>query len=319
MKAKLLITIFCWVAVLNGYAQNPIITHLFTADPSPIVYHDTVFLYTGHDTASVTATNYKMPDWHVFSSTDMVTWKDHGALLSPKTFSWATGDAYAAQCIYHNGRFYWFVSTFHKKDSVSGGGAAIGVAVSDRPTGPFRDAIGKALVTNEMTTDLKHAWDDIDPTVFIDDDGQAYLFWGNGSCKWAKLKDNMIELASPITVFKPLNFIEGPWVFKRKELYYLVYASAGTKPEMIEYCTATNPAGPWTYRGIIQENVPNSFTTHPGIVDYKGKSYFFYNNGALPTGGSYRRSICVDYMYYNPDGTIQKIIQTKEGVSAVKQ
>jgi hypothetical protein len=97
-----------------------------------------------------------------------------------------------------------------------------------------------------------------------------------------------------------------------------VYASAGTKPEMIEYCTATSPVGPWTYRGIIQENVPNSFTTHPGILDYKGKSYFFYHNGALPTGGSYRRSICIDYMYYNRDGTIQKIIQTKSGIRAVK-
>ena len=295
-------------------AQNPIIKDIFTADPAPIVYHDTVFLFTGHDTASVTATNYKMPDWHVFSSTDMVNWKDYGALLSPHTFSWATGDAYAAQCIERNGKFYWFVSTFHKKDSISNGGAAIGVAVSDRPTGPFVDAIGKALTINEMTTDMKYGWDDIDPTVFIDDDGQAYLFWGNGSCKWVKLKKNMIELDGPITTFKPLHYIEGPWVYKRKGLYYLVYASAGTKPEMIEYCTATNPAGPWEYKGIIQENVPNSFTTHPGIVDYKGKSYFFYHNGKLPTGGSYRRSICVDYMYYNPDGTIQKIIQTTTGV-----
>ncbi|MEP6728490.1 MAG: family 43 glycosylhydrolase, partial [Bacteroidota bacterium] len=201
---------------------------------------------------------------------------------------------------------------------ISNGGAAIGVAVSDRPTGPFKDAIGKALTINEMTTDMKYGWDDIDPTVFIDDDGQAYLFWGNGSCKWVKLKKNMIELDGAITTFKPLHYIEGPWVYKRKGLYYLVYASAGTKPEMIEYCTATNPAGPWEYKGIIQENVPNSFTTHPGILDYKGKSYFFYHNGTLPTGGSYRRSICVDYMYYNPDGSIQPIIQTKEGVAPVK-
>jgi len=316
---KLFVTLsICICAFIEMRAQNPIIKHIFTADPSPIVYKDTVFLYTGHDTASVTATNYKMPDWHVFSSTDMVNWKDYGALLSPKTFSWATGDAYAAQCIERDGKFYWFVSTFHKDDGNSKGGAAIGVAVSDHPAGPFKDAIGKALVTNEMTTDMKHAWDDIDPTVFIDDDGQAYMFWGNGSCKWVKLKANMTELAGPITVFKPLHYIEGPWVYKRKGLYYLVYASAGTKPEMIEYCTATNPAGPWTYRGIIQENVPNSFTTHPGIVDYKGKSYFFYHNGSLPTGGSYRRSICVDYMYYNADGSINKIVQTTEGVKPVK-
>jgi beta-xylosidase len=316
-KAPIICAFFGSLASGELTAQNPIIKHIFTADPSPIVYNDTVFLYTGHDTASVTATNYKMPDWHVFSSTDMVTWKDYGALLSPATFSWATGDAYAAQCIERNGKFYWFVSTFHKKNENSGGGAAIGVAVSDRPTGPFKDAIGKALVTNEMTKDMKHSWDDIDPTVFIDDDGQAYLFWGNGSCKYTKLKENMTELADTITVFKPLHYIEGPWVYKRNGLYYLVYASAGTKPEMIEYCTATNPAGPWTYKGIIQENVPNSFTTHPGIVDYKGKSYFFYHNGTLPTGGSYRRSVCVDYMYYNPDGTIQKIIQTTAGVAPV--
>ena len=318
MNRPILSLLFACSTFLGAQAQNPIIKHIFTADPSPIVHKGTVYLYTSHDTASVKDTNYKMPDWHVFSSTDMVNWKDHGALLSPKTFSWATGDAYAAQCIERNGKFYWFVSTFHKKDENSGGGAAIGVAVSDKPTGPFKDAIGKALITNEMTKDMPHAWDDIDPTVMIDDDGQAYMYWGNGSLKWAKLKKNMTELDGPITAFKPKNFIEGPWIYKRMNLYYLVYASAGTKPEMIEYCTATNPTGPWTYRGIIQENVPNSFTTHPGIVDFKGKSYFFYHNGVLPTGGSYRRSICVDYMYYNEDGTIKPIIQTTAGVSRVK-
>ena len=300
------------------FAQNPIIKHIFTADPAPLVFNDTLFLYTGHDTATTEDTNYKMADWHVFSTTDMATWKDHGTLLSPNTFSWATGDAYAAQCIERNGKFYWFVSTFHKSDANSKGGAAIGVAVSDRPTGPFKDAIGKALITNEMTTDKKHSWDDIDPTVFVDDDGQAYLFWGNGSCKWAKLKNNMIELDGVINIINPKNYIEGPWVYKRNNLYYLIYASAGTKPEMIEYCTATKPEGPYEYRGIIQENVPNSFTTHPGIIDYKGKSYFFYHNGTLPTGGSYRRSICVDYMYYNPDGSIKKIEQTTKGVAPIK-
>ena len=130
MKSKVFTTVFLCMIMQALHAQNPIIRDIFTADPAPIVYHDTVFLYTGHDTASVTATNYKMPDWHVFSSTDMVHWKDYGALLSPHTFSWATGDAYAAQCIERNGKFYWFVSTFHKKDSASNGGAAIGVAVS---------------------------------------------------------------------------------------------------------------------------------------------------------------------------------------------
>ena len=311
-------TILALLVAASANAQNPIINDMFTADPAPLVYRDTVFLYAGHDTASEKATNYKMPDWYVFSSTDMVTWKNHGPVLSPKTFSWATGDAYAAQCVERNGKFYWFVSTFHKKDSNSGGGAAIGVAVSDRPTGPFVDAIGKALITNEMTTDMKHGWDDIDPTVFIDDDGKAYMYWGNGSCKYVTLKENMIELADTIKTFKPEHYIEGPWLYKRNGVYYLLYAGAGTKPEMIEYCTGPSATGPWTYRGIIQENSPNSFTTHPGVIDYKGKSYYFYHNGALPTGGSYRRSICIDYMHYNADGTIQKIIQTTKGVERVK-
>jgi len=98
----------------------------------------------------------------------------------------------------------------------------------------------------------------------------------------------------------------------------LEYAGAGTKPEMIEYCTTESLEGPWIYRGIIAENAPNSFTIHPGIINYKSNTYFFYHNGLLPTGGSYRRSVCVDYMYYIPDGTIQKVVQTKEGVKAIK-
>lgn len=304
-------------AVGSVLAQNPIIKDLFTADPAPLVYNDTLFLYTSHDTASVEATNYQMPNWLVYSTTDMLNWTNHGVCLSPKTFSWATGDAYASQCVFRNGKFYWFVSTFHKKNENSKGGAAIGVAVSERPTGPYKDAIGKALIVNEMTTDMKHGWDDIDPTVFVDDDGKAYVFWGNGSCKWARLKENMIELEDTIHTFTPKNFIEGPWVYKRNDLYYLIYASEGTKPEMIEYCTAESPEGPWTYQGIITGNAPNSFTIHPGIIDYKDKTYFFYHNGLLPTGGSYRRSICVDYMYYNPDGTIQKVEQTTAGVKPI--
>lgn len=299
-------------------SKNPIITDVFTADPAPLVYNDTLYLYTGHDGATVEDTNYKMPDWYVFSTTDMVNWTNHGARLSPKTFSWATGDAYAAHTVYKNGKFYWFVSTFHKEDENSKGGAAIGVAVSDKPTGPFKDAIGKALIVNEDTTDMEHGWDDIDPAVFIDDDGQAYMFWGNQSCRWVKLKDNMLELDGPINYIKPKNFIEGPWVYKREGLYYLVYAGKGTQPEMIEYCTSKNIEGPWEYRGIITGNAPGSFTIHPGIVDYKGKTYFFYHNGSLPTGGSYRRAICVDYMEYNDDGSIKKIKQTKRGVKKIK-
>ncbi len=316
MKFTPLIAFLSLIACSSATAQNPVIKHIFTGDPAPLVYKDTVFLYAGHDTATVGTNGYRMPDWHVFSSTDMVTWTDRGAPLATTDFSWVAKDANAAQCVYRNGKFYWYVSVTHKSDANSTGGVGIGVAVSSSPTGPFKDAIGKALITNEMTTDMKHSWDDLDPAVFIDDDGQAYMFWGNGSCKWVKLKANMIELDGPIQTFKPQNYTEGPWVYKRNGLYYLVYAA--NFPETIEYCTSKSITGPWEYRGVIQDRVVNSSTTHPGIIDFKGKSYFFYHNGALPTGGSYRRSVCIDYLVYNADGTIQKVVQTTEGVKPVK-
>jgi len=311
-------SIFSQYAALSSryFSGNPIIKNMFTADPAVLVYQDTVFLYAGHDEAAEGVNDYIMHDWHVFSSTDMVNWTDRGAALAAKDFSWAEGHAYAGQCIYRNGKFFWYVPVGHKKDSVSNGGFAIGVAVSTSPTGPFTDAIGKALIINEMTTDKTHSWDDIDPTVFVEDDGQAYLYWGNKSCKYVKLKENMIELDGPITVVPLENFEEAPWLYKRNGIYYLVYAALF--PEYIDYATAASPTGPWTYRGRIADTVFNSTTIHPAIIDYRGQSYFFYHNGALPTGGNHRRSICVDYLYYNPDGTIRKIIQTASGVKVVK-
>lgn len=292
----------------SSAARNPIITHMFTADPAVLVYQDTVFMYAGHDAAAIDANNYEMHDWHVFSSTDLAHWADHGPVLSPKQFSWADDHAYAGQCVYRDGKFYWYVPMGHKKDSISGGGFAIGVAVSTSPTGPFTDALGRALIINEMTTDRSHSWDDIDPTVFIDDDGQAYLYWGNKSCKYVKLSSNMLELDGPISVVPLENFEEAPWLYKRNGIYYLVYAAMF--PECTDYATSHSPTGPWTYRGRISDTAPNSTTIHPAIIDYHGRSYFFYHNGALPTGGNYRRSICLDRLYYHTDGSIQKVVQT---------
>ncbi len=291
--------------------SKALFTTTFTADPAPMIHDGTLYLYTGHDVASTHATNYVMADWQVFSTKDMKTWTNHGVCLSPKTFApWGGGDAYAAQCVERDGKFYWYVALGHEADENSKGGMCIGVAVSDSPTGPFRDAIGKALITNEMTTDKPHSWDDIDPSVFIDDDGQAYIVWGNASCKIAKLKSNMVELDGEIKVLDIPHFIEGPWIYKRNGLYYLVYAGVGTRPEMIEYCTTTDiKSGKWEYRGIIDGNSTNCFTTHPGIADFKGKTWFFTHNGTLPSGGNYRRSVIADEMHYNSDGTIQPIVR----------
>lgn len=299
----------------TAQAANPIITDVFTADPAPMVYGDTVYLYVGQDEAASDRDNgYKMNRWLVYSSKDMKTWTSHGSPLSPADFEWARNDAWAGQTIEKDGKFYWYVPMNHKTI----GGKAIGVAVGDSPLGPFKDARGSALITNDMTKATGISWDDIDPTPFIDDDGQAWLFWGNQKCYYAKLKPNMIELDSPIQVVpddQVKNFTEAPWLHKRKGLYYLSYATGF--PEKIAYATASKITGPWTYRGLLSEVAGNSNTIHQGIIDFKGQSYFFYHNGSTQVpriGSSFRRSVCVDYLYYNPDGTMKRVIQTTEGV-----
>lgn len=297
------------------HADNPIITSKFTADPAAMVYDGTVYLYTGHDECPDRQDRYVMHEWLCFSSTDMVNWKEHQIPLRVKDFTWAKDDAWAAQVIERDGKFYWYVSVTHGTIH----GKAIGVAVSDSPTGPFRDARGSALITNDMTTDTKISWDDIDPTVFVDDDGQAYLFWGNTKCRWIKLKDNMIEQDGPIHTIDSLpNFTEAPWIHKRGDWYYLSYAYQF--PEKITYAMSKSITGPWQYKGIINELAGNCNTNHQSIIDFKGQDYFIYHTGGIPTaGGSFRRSVCIDYLYYNPDGTLKRVVMTSEGVQSAIQ
>lgn len=303
---------------------NPIIDHVFTADPAPLVYKDRVYLYVGQDEGD--GERYHMPRWRVFSSDDMVNWRDEGAPLRPSDFEWSTGGAtsWASHVVEKDGKFYWYITCDHKEIH----GKAIGVAVSDSPTGPFKDARGTELVSNDMTKATQISWDDIDPATFIDDDGQAYLFWGNQKCYWARLKDNMIELDGQIHVIPDSElgnrFTEAPWIHKRDGLYYLSYAVGF--PEKTAYSVSTKITGPWEYKGLIAEGAQHSNTIHQGIVTFKGKDYFFYHSGMIQHdqgagrgqngGGSYHRSVCIDYLYYNEDGTIQRVVQTSEGVSA---
>ena len=292
---------------------NPIIRHEFTADPAAMVYKGTVYLYTGHDEAPKGVNRYVMHNWTCFSSTDMVNWTERKVPMTVKDFAWAKDDAWASQVIERNGKFYWYVAVEHGTIH----GKAIGVAVSDSPTGPFKDARGSALVTNDMTTQVKHSWDDIDPTVIIDDDGQAYLFWGNGICYYAKLKANMTELDGPIKTIDLPHFTEAPWINKHNGWYYLSYAYEF--PEKTAYAMSKSINGPWVYKGILNEIAGNSNTNHQAIITFKGKDYFIYHNGAItPDHGSYHRSVCIDYLYYNPDGTIKRVIMTSEGVKKVK-
>ncbi|MFT3867605.1 MAG: glycoside hydrolase family 43 protein [Nibricoccus sp.] len=293
-------------------AANPAIVDPLTADPAALVHKGTVYLYTGHDEADEKHHGYVMNKWLCFSSTDMVNWKQHPSPLAFSDFTWALKNAWAGQVIERDGKFFWYVPMEHKTIH----GFAIGVAVSDSPTGPFKDAKGSALITNDMTTDVKISWDDIDPSVFIDDDGQAYLFWGNQRCRYIKLKKNMIETEGPIVTVDLPKFTEAPWVHKRGNLYYLSYAYDW--PEKTAYATAEKITGPWIFRGVIQELAGNCNTNHQSIIEYKGRSYFIYHNGGTPQGGSFRRSVCIDYLNYNPDGTIQHIIPTSEGVAPAK-
>ncbi|CAN5545937.1 glycoside hydrolase family 43 protein [soil metagenome] len=289
---------------------NPIITNKYTADPSALVYGDKVYLYTGHDEKPAPKEGYEMYEWLCYSTTDMIHWKEYPSPLKVKDFAWAKGDAWASQVIERNGKFYWYAAVEHATVP----GKSIAVAVADKPTGTFKDALGKALITNDMTKATNIAWDDIDPTVIIDN-GQAYLFWGNTKCYYAKLKENMTELDGPIQTIDLPNFTEAPWIHKHGDWYYLSYAYQF--PEKIAYAMSKSINGPWEYKDILNEVAGNSNTNHQAIIDFKGKSYFIYHNGSIPTdGGSFRRSVCIDELHYNKDGTIKRIIMTTEGVAA---
>ena len=282
---------------LNVNAQRPIIQTKYTADPAPMIYNDTVFLYTTHDEDD--AEGFKMQDWLLYTSTDMVNWTDHGVVASLKSFDWVKRDngAWAEQVVERNGKFYMYCPIH---------GNGIGVLVSDSPYGPFKDPLGKPLVWQ------KEHWDDIDPTVFIDEDGQAYMYWGNPNCYYVKLNEDMISYSGDIVKLKetPEHYQEGPWFYKRNGHYYLAFASTCC-PEGIGYAMSDSPTGPWKTKGYIMRPTERTRGNHPGIMDYKGKSYVFglnYDLLKLETNTHYeRRSVSVAEMHYNEDGTIQEV------------
>lgn len=321
LKRASIITAFLTCSIMLQ-AQNPIVQTCFSTDPAPMVHDGTLYIYTGHDEDK--ADFFWMQEWRIYSTTDMVNWTDHGSPLAIESFSWADDRAWASQCVERNGKFYWYICV-HSKLS---GGMAIGVAVGDTPTGPFKDAIGKPLFEDG-------SWDNIDPTVFIDDDGQAYLYWGNPKVYYAKLNDDMISIQgeagnieqSVESFGSPLKrvrgekykdmYTEGPWLSKRNGKYQLLFAAGGV-PEHIAYSVSDSPLGPWTYKGVIMPlQETNSFTNHCGVVDYKGNSYFFYHTGKLPNGGGFGRSVAVEQFEYNADGSFPIINATDEGVSPV--
>ncbi|OLS33390.1 LamG-like jellyroll fold domain-containing protein [Bacillus sp. MRMR6] len=305
----------------NPYSGNPVIKDRFSADPATLVHDGKVYLYTGHDSAAVDNNYYVMPEWDIYSTSDLENWTLEGSFPS-NMFTWATADsAWAAQAIERDGKFYWYTTVFNPAETSYN----IAVAVSDNPIKGWKDALGKPLVTSSMTETPPNMggwrWNNIDPTVFIDDDGQAYLYWGNTYLYYAKLKDNMIELDGEIQRVDidgmPGSFTEAPWLHKYEDKYYLTFAS--NWPEDIVYAVSDSPSGPWTYAGELMDATEGTGTNHPAILEFNNKSYFVYHTAALPTGGDYRRSVAIEELHYNPDGTIQKMIPTASGIYAEPQ
>ena len=306
------------------YEGNPLVRDKYTADPAPMVASDgRLYLFCGHDECFEDRPGYEgmygfnITEWLCYSTEDMVTWTDHGVVMKPTDFSWAIGEAWASQAIEApDGKFYFYVSTQCGDPNCK----AVGVAVADRPEGPYVDAIGKPLIVDSMTDNGPRGWwNDFDPTVMIDDDGTPWMCWGNGTCFLVKLKRNMVELDGEIMILPMENYVEGPWLYKRDGHYYNVYASMGGELESISYAMADSVEGPWTFMGELTGMAKDSFTIHPGVIDYKGKSYLFYHGSLLSLYGygpaTGRRSVCVDEMIYNPDGTIRPVIQTEAGIS----
>ncbi len=299
------------------FAGNPIVRDKFTADPAPMVHDGRLYLYVGHDEfyegqdSASGGKEFNITEWLCYSTADMHTWADHGPVLRPTDFEWAVGEAWASQVVERDGKFYYYTTVQGGEPYV---GKCVGVAVSDSPTGPFVDAIGKPLVSDDMTDNgLRGWWNDIDPTVLVDGD-DAWLCWGNSTCFLAKLKPNMTEIDGKIEVLDLPNYVEGPWLHKAGDKYYLTYASFGKGAETISYATAPSMSGPWTPWGELTGRAENSFTIHPGIVEFNGAWYLFYHNAVLELDGHKgaigRRSVCVDTLRYDEKGHIIPVVQT---------
>ncbi len=300
----------------QSMGQNPFITDQFTADPSARVFNGKVYVYPSHDIPCTEGKGrvgwFCMEDYHVFSSENLTDWTDHGVIVSQTKVPWVNPTSYsmwAPDCIYRNGKYYfYFPSTL--KDTTQGRGFSIGVAVADKPEGPY-----------EVSPDPIKGVRGIDPNILIDKDGQAYLYWSLRHIYVAKLKDNMMELDSEPYIIKELpdkGLKEGPWVFERNGIYYMTYPHVENEVERLEYAIGDNPMGPFEFAGVIMDESPTGcWTNHHSIMEYQNQWYLFYHHNDLSPNFDKNRSIRVDSLFFNQDGTIQKVIPTLRGVGIV--
>lgn len=295
------------LSVTFAFATNPLIMDQFTADPTARVFEGKIYVYPSHDiphSPGKGRTNwFVMEDYHVFSSANLTDWTDHGVILNQTNVPWLTRrgyDMWAPDCVSKNGKYYFYFPA----------GGRIGVAIADKPYGPF-------------TPEPKpiEGVRGIDPGVLIDKDGTGYLFWSMNRIFAARLKDNLLELDSPVHTITNLpqkGLIEGPFVFERDGIYYLTYPHVQNKIERLEYATSAHPLGPYEWRGVIlDESASGCWTVHHSILEFQGQWYLFYHDKDLSPHFDKNRSIRADLLTFNADGTIQKVIPTLRGVGTV--
>ncbi len=292
-------------------ATNPLILDQFTADPTARVFEGRIYVYPSHDIPPQPGCRpnwFCMEDYHVFSSANLTDWTDHGVILRQTDVPWADPAAYAMwapDCVFKNGTYYFF---FPARDRT--GVFRIGVARSPRPGGPFRP---EARPIDGVFG--------IDPGVFIDRDGSAYLFFAKHRIFVAKLRDDWLQIDGPVRDVGNLpkqGLTEGPFVFERKGIYYLTYPHVAATRERLEYATAAHPLGPYRPAGVIMDELPSGcWTNHQSVVEYQGQWYLFYHDNQLSPNFDKNRSMRADRLSFNDDGTIRKVEPTLRGVGIV--
>ncbi|OYX26603.1 MAG: alpha-N-arabinofuranosidase [Flavobacteriales bacterium 32-35-8] len=309
-------------AISYSFGQNPLIRDQFSADPSARVFGDKVYVFPSHDILATEGKGRKdwfcMEDYHVFSSENLTDWTDHGTIVEQNKVAWVKPDSYsmwAPDCIEKDGKYYFYFPSTIKDSLTNVRGFTIGVAIADKPEGPY--------TTQPLPIPNVRG---IDPNVFIDKDGQAYMYWSQGNLYGAKLKDNMLELDSEVKTLGDLptkGLKEGPYLFERNGIYYLTYPHVEDKIERLEYAISDNPLGPFKVTGVIMDESPTGcWTNHQSIIEFKNQWYLFYHHNDYSPSFDKARSIRADYLNFNDDGTIQKVIPTLRGVgiaNATKQ
>ncbi len=296
----------------DARASNPITNLAFTADPSAHVFNGRLYVYPSHDRND--AKEFDMTDYHVYSTDDLQNWQDHGVVLDLKDIPWAKKHLWAPDCAFRDGTYYFYFPV----NPQTGGGSVVGVATSASPTGPFKDS-GQPIA----------GIGGIDPAVFVDDDGQAYIYWAGAGPQAARLKPNMTELDGPPLKLQGVeHFFEGPWMFKRNGVYYFTYPAVmeggsgrGGSGQWFDYATSDKPLGPFTYRGHFSRSGDSGGNIHGSQVEWQGKWYCFYHDFSTSVGDKkrgFKRAMKMDEMGFDPDGSIQELRWTEDGPPALK-